>query len=85
MLTNQTFIGTPGLWYINSPILMGVNLLGVWRNGRAQTKIDATLTPGSDEFYYISTGQLQFDPTIPFTGNVANDVGRENVFCLFDV
>jgi hypothetical protein len=84
MITNQKFTCTPGLWYVNSPILMGVYVLGVWRNGLAQTKIDSTLTPGSGEFYFISTGALQFDPTNPFFGTLADDV-RENVFVLFDV
>jgi len=84
MLTSTTFIGTPGLWYINSPLLMGVTILNVCREGIEQNKIDATLTPGSQQFYYVSTGQLQFDPTNPFFGNIANDV-RERIFVLYDV
>lgn len=84
MLTSNVFIGTPGLWYINSPLLMGVNILNVCREGVEQNKVDASVTPGSQQFYYVSTGQLQFDPTIPFFGNIANDI-REKIFVLYDV
>ena len=83
MIKSQTFTGTPGLWYLNTPVLMGVTLLGVWREGTALKKIDPIYTPSGAEFYFISTGQLQFDPNIPFFGTLANDI-RETVFCIWD-
>lgn len=85
MVYQKEYIAQPGQSSITDPELAYVNVLFVARSGRAHYEIDGTPSDGKPEFQYDSpSGKIVFDPDVPFTGTLADDV-REKVKVIYKV
>lgn len=86
-----TLYGSPGLTAVSDISLIGVQVLGVKREGLGYTDIFYTdfpdVPPGNQQFQYFGgLGMIQFSADAPFTGPTFGRVNRyllERVWVLY--
>lgn len=83
MVYTLELIGQPGASYVRSSQLTYVNVLLVSRSDNFYCEIDGTPSGGAMDFQYDPTsGDINFDPDVPFTGDDSNDL-REKVKIIY--
>jgi hypothetical protein len=79
MIISKVFTPVAGTTFFEAGEIAYVTIIKVCRDNK---EFDATITtPGNREYLYSSYGRLDFE--IPFSGNPANDVDREQLYVKY--
>jgi hypothetical protein len=81
VITEQTFIGTPGAFTVQDSSLVNVIPLVVCREG-LEFECIVGVAPGNREVQY-SDGEGKLTFLDPFTGNLADDTMRQRVYIKY--
>jgi len=84
MILSKTYYGVPGESFIQDSGLAFATILKVARNILVHREIDSIPADGKPDFMYThSSGKIDFDPTIPFTGPSGGRPNREELERIF--